>query len=91
MALLKLTEPILIDTSYRYYISQCRRALTEINNIVLLKKGDVLILNGNVTANAGTLTFDEEAKLQEARKQLGVYMIPGLMLEFITACMVSLT
>lgn len=71
----QLTEPILIDTSYRYYITKNQNTLKELNGILLNKKGDVIILNDNVTAKADTLTPDEETKLKEGRKQLGVYMI----------------
>lgn len=71
----QLTESILIDTSYRYYISKNENTLKEINSILLYKKGDITILNDNVSAKSDTLTFDEEAKLKKGRKQLGVYMI----------------
>lgn len=71
----RLIEPILVDTSYRYYISQNQSTLTELNNIMQHKKGDIFILNDTVTAKSDTLTFDEQEKLKKGRKELGVYMI----------------
>jgi hypothetical protein len=70
-----LTEPILVDTSYRFYISQNQSTLRELNDILQLKHGDIFMLNDSVTAKSDTLTFDEKEKLKRGRKELGVYMI----------------
>ena len=70
-----LTEPILVDTSYRYYISQNRSTLNELNDILQRKQGEVFMLNDSVTAKSDILTFDEKEKLKRGRKDLGVYMI----------------
>src|SRR4051794_17477194 len=74
-AIQQLTEPVLVDTSYRYYISQNQSTLTDINKILQQKKGDIFILNDSITAKADTLTLDEKATLKKGRKELGVYMI----------------
>ncbi len=70
-----LTEPILVDTSYRYYISRNQSTLNELNDILQRKQGEVFMLNDSVTAKSDTLTFDEKEKLKKGRKDLGVYMI----------------
>ncbi|GAB2801140.1 hypothetical protein GCM10027275_54010 [Rhabdobacter roseus] len=70
-----LTEPILIDTSYRYYISQNQNTLNEINDILQRKQGEVFMLNDSVTVKYDTLTFHEKEKLKRGRKDLGVYLI----------------
>lgn len=74
-ALQWLAEPMLVDTSYRYYISQHQSTLTALNDILQRKQGDVFMLNDSVTAKFDTLTFDEKEKLKKGRKDLGVYMI----------------
>lgn len=74
-ALQWLTEPLLVDTSYRYYISQHQSTLTEINDILQRKQGDVFILNDSITAKSDTLTLDEIERLKKGRKNLGVYLI----------------
>jgi hypothetical protein len=70
-----LTEPILVDTSYRYYISQNQSTLNELNDILQRKQGEVFMSNDTVTAKSDTLTFAEKEKLKRGRKDLGVYMI----------------
>jgi hypothetical protein len=74
-ALLWLAEPILVDTSYRYYISRNQSTLNELNSILQRKQGEVFMLNDSVTAKSDTLTFDEKEKLKRGKKDLGVYMI----------------
>lgn len=71
-ALQYLTEPILVDTSYRYYISQNQSTLNELNNILQRKQGEIFMLNDSVTAKSDNLTFDEKEKLKRGRKDLGV-------------------
>jgi len=70
----QLTEPFLIDTSYRLYISQNKNVLTEINNILITKQGDITILNESIS-RSDHLTTLESNKLLEGRKKLGVYII----------------
>jgi len=70
-----LTEPILVDTSYCYYISRNQSTLNELNDILKRKHGEVFMLNDSVTAKSDNLTFEEKEKLKRGRKDLGVYMI----------------
>ena len=70
----QLTEQFLIDTSYRIYISQNKNILTEINNILIKKQGDITILNDSIS-KGNQLTALESDKLREGRKKLGVYII----------------
>jgi len=70
-----LAEPILVDTSYRYYISQNQSTLSELNDMLQHKQGEVLMLNDSVTAKSDTLTSGEKEKLRRGRKDLGVYII----------------
>ena len=70
----QLTEPFLIDTSYRFYISQNKTILTEINNILINKSGDITILNDSIS-KGDQLTTLESDKLREGRNKLGVYII----------------
>jgi hypothetical protein len=70
----QLTEPFLIDTSYRVYIRQNQNVLTDINNILLGKKGDITILNDSIS-NGDQLANLESEKLRQGRKKLGVYII----------------
>ena len=70
----QLAEPLLIDTSYRVYISQNKSVLTEINNILINKQGDITISNDSISKH-GQLTALESDKLREGRKKLGVYII----------------
>jgi hypothetical protein len=70
----QLTEPFLIDTSYRVYINQNKNILTEINEILINKQGDITILNDSIS-KGDQLTALESDKLREGRKKLGVYII----------------
>lgn len=70
----QLTEPFLIDTSYRIYISQNKNVLTDINKILINKQGDITILNDSIS-KGDQLTTLESDKLREGRKKLGVYLI----------------
>jgi hypothetical protein len=70
----QLTEPFLIDTSYRIYISQNKNVLTAINNILINKQDDITILNDSIS-KSDQLTILESDKLREGRKKLGVYII----------------
>ena len=70
----QLTETFLIDTSYHIYISQNENVLTEINNILIAKQGDITILNDSIS-KVDQLTTLESDKLRKGRKKLGVYII----------------
>ena len=70
----QLTEPFLIDTSYRVYISENKNILTEINNILINKQGDITILNDSIS-KGDQLTALESDKLREGQKKLGTYII----------------
>ena len=69
-----LTEPFLIDTSYRVYIRQNKNILTEINYILIKQQGDITILNDSIS-DGGQLTKLESDKLRKGQKKLGVYII----------------
>ena len=70
----QFTAPFLIDTSYRFYISQNKNVLTEINNILINKQGDITILNDSISKD-DQLTVLESDKFREGRKKLGVSII----------------
>lgn len=70
----QLTEPFFIDTSYRLYINQNKNVLTEINNILINKQGEITILNDSIS-NGNQLTTLESDKIREGRKKLDVYII----------------
>lgn len=71
----QLTEPIIIDSSYRIYIAQNKSTLIEINNILLQKRGDIIASADTVIAKSDSFTTDEALRLQTGRKKLGVYQI----------------
>lgn len=70
-----ITEPFLIDSSYRIYISQNEIKLAEVNSILTQKQGDISILNDSIKDENNQLASSENEKLLEARKDLGVYFI----------------
>jgi len=73
-----LTEPYLIDTSYRMYISGHKAVLDEINAMLMQKRGEVSVLGDSVSCREGTLNANEIAVLKEGREKLGVYIISSL-------------
>ncbi|MGE5107956.1 MAG: hypothetical protein ACM3H8_10450 [Sphingobacteriales bacterium] len=75
VVLQRVTEPILIDTSYRIYIRQNKNILSNINNILIHKSGDITILNNNITDTNNQLTDYESNELIQGRKKLDVYII----------------
>ena len=75
VVLQRVTEPILIDTSYRIYIRQNENILSNINNILLRKSGDITILNNNITDTNNQLTAYESNELIKDRKKLDAYII----------------
>lgn len=68
------TEPFLIDTSYRIYIRQNKKILTEINHLLLSKQDDIAIYHDSIYDNA-QLNTSEINKLREGQKKLGTYII----------------
>jgi len=75
IVLQRLTEPILIDSSYRIYIRQNENILADINNILLHKTGDITILNDSITHKYDQLTTYESRELIKGQKKLGTYLI----------------
>jgi hypothetical protein len=75
VAFQRLTESILIDTSYRIYIHQNKDVLAAINNILLPKTSDITILNDNIHDKNSLLKPYENQELIDGRKKLGVYFI----------------
>ncbi|MFT3845932.1 MAG: hypothetical protein QM725_12830 [Lacibacter sp.] len=73
-AVQQLTEPFLIGASYRIYFNQNKNTLTEINNILIEKQGNITILNDSIS-KGDQLTTLESNKLREGRKKSGVYLI----------------
>ncbi|MCA0383040.1 MAG: hypothetical protein LCH58_12810 [Bacteroidetes bacterium] len=70
----QLTEPLLIDTSYRIYIKTNKETLVEINKILTEVQGDITILNDTVSKTESINSFDID-KLRVGQKKLGVYLI----------------
>lgn len=70
-----LTEPYIIDHSYRIYINENKRVLNEIDTLLMQKKGDISVLNDSVIFQGQQLSRDEIIKLKESRKKLDVYQI----------------
>lgn len=75
VAFQRLTESILIDTSYRIYIRQNKNVLAAINSILLSKKSDITILNDSINDKNNLLKPYENQELIDGRKKLGVYFI----------------
>ena len=75
VALQRLTEPLLIDSSYRIYIRQNESVLTAINNILIQKTGDITILNDSITQKRDQFTNQESQELIKGQKKLGTYLI----------------
>ena len=71
----QISEPKLIDASYKRFIKQNNSALTEINNLLLNKPGDILILNNEIKDQSSLLTPSEKQKVLDNRQKLRVYMI----------------
>lgn len=70
----QMTEPFLVDTSYRIYISQNKNTLADVNSILINKQGDITVLNDSIY-NYVQLSSLESEKIREAQKKLGVYII----------------
>jgi hypothetical protein len=70
-----LSEPFLINCSYRIYIEQNKNELAIINNILIRKQGEISILKDIVNDGHNQLTPSEKNLLIEGRKKLKVYII----------------
>ncbi len=70
-----LTEPLLIDISYRIFIRQHERELFEANKILQNKRGDIWITRDSITDRNEELSVTEKQKLLKVREKVGVYMI----------------
>lgn len=76
VALNWLTESYFRDTSYRIYISQFERELSETNDILKSKPGEIWIIRDSITAKDGAqLTSLEKQRLLQTRSKLGTYTI----------------
>jgi hypothetical protein len=71
----QITEPFLINTSYRTFIKQNENTLADINRILEHTNGDITITTDTIIHKSDQFTEDERAKLIEGRKKLGVYLI----------------
>jgi hypothetical protein len=70
-----ITEPYLIDYSYRFFIYQHKNELIEINSILLKQQGEISITKDTIYDKNGQLLNAEKANLKDLRKKLDVYMI----------------
>ena len=71
----RLSEPILIKSSYLIYLTTHKSELTEVNEILLTKTGEISVLGDSVIDRSNKLTTFEKAKLSKLRRHLHVYMI----------------
>jgi hypothetical protein len=71
----RLSEPILIKSSYLIYLATHKSELTEVNQILSTKTGDISVLNDSVIDKSNILTTIEKKKLGKLRQNLHVYMI----------------
>jgi hypothetical protein len=69
------TEPVLIKGSFLIYLRSNRTELTEVNNILLNRPGEISISDYSINDTKGTLTISEKDNLQKLQKKLGVYVI----------------
>jgi hypothetical protein len=69
----QLTEPFLIRYSYKLFIGQNRKLLTEVNQIMRSKTGDVFYLQDS--EDSGKFSVNERSKIQQLFSQAGIYMI----------------
>jgi hypothetical protein len=75
IVLQRLSEPILIKSSYLIYLSIHKTELKEVNDILLTKVGDITVLNDSVNDKSNELSTTEKKKLIDLRNNLKVYMI----------------
>lgn len=70
-----LSEPILIKSSYLIYLNSNDEELTTVNNLLKDKRGDITILNNDITDKENLLTQTEKDDLIKLLQELDVYMI----------------
>jgi hypothetical protein len=70
-----LAEPILIKSSYLIYLNRNNKELTEVNNILKYKSGDISLLNDNLIDHRGLLTKTEKENLIKLKQKLDVNII----------------
>jgi hypothetical protein len=70
-----LSEPILIKSSNLIYLNSNDEELTTVNNLLKDKRGDITILNNDITDIENLLTQTEKDDLIKLRQELDVYMI----------------
>lgn len=70
-----MTEPLLIDSSYRIYIKQHKDELAQINDILLSKPGDISVFRDSVHDEKNLLTVEEKSKLANAIQKINSYWI----------------
>lgn len=66
---------MLIHGSYNIYIRQNKAELTEINNILAQKNGDIDIRHDEIIDKSGLLTADEREQLRTLRDKVNSYWI----------------
>ncbi len=71
----RLSEPILIKSSYLIYLTTHKSELREVNQILSTKLGEISVLNDSVIDKSNILTTVEKEKLSRLRQNLNVYMI----------------
>ena len=71
----QMTEPILINNSYRIFIKQNENTLVDINKILNHTSGDVTITADTIIHKSDEFTVAETERLFEGRRKLGVYLI----------------
>lgn len=69
----QLTEPFLIRYSYKLFIGQNNKLLTEVNQIMRSKTHDVFYLRDS--EDSGKFSIDERSKIRQLFSQTGIYMI----------------
>ena len=71
----QLTEPFLIDHSYRIFIRENSDILKEIDNILMKSQGDISISGDSVFCKGEQFSANEIRTLKEGKERLGVYQI----------------
>jgi hypothetical protein len=71
----RLSEPILIKSSYLIYLTIHKSELREVNQILSTKMGEISVLNDTVIDKSNILTTVEKEKLRKLRQNLNVYMV----------------
>lgn len=70
-----LTEPILIKSSYLSYLNNNDKELRTVNNILIDKPGDILMITDEITDKKNLLNQTEKDNLVKLRQKLNVDMI----------------